>query len=647
QAVQCIIPPGVGQVSFKRRKEIALVNGDMTMGAYKEVIGPRARTQLKMVELLLKHGPLERNILLKTARASDGPLRELINKNIVKVIYKHEERTPDMEILKGYEQVHTLTPDQSAAVDRIAQALENRRGRFLIHGVTGSGKTEIYMALIKKALDMGLQSIVLVPEISLTSQILSRFKARFGSQVTVLHSRLSAGERFDQWHRIARGDVKVVLGPRSAVFAPFRSLGLIIMDEEHEASYKSSDLSPKYHTREVAMMRCKLEGGVLVLGSATPAVETYYHARQGRYTLISIKKRVNNIKMPEVSLVDMREELLSGNKTIFSRPLFHGIKDILDNGEQAMLFLNRRGFSTFVSCRACGFILKCPDCDIALTYHTDGTLKCHYCGYTRPSPRLCPECRRNYIKYFGIGTQRVEQELKKYFPRCRILRMDVDTTAAKGAHGKILKAFSQGRADILIGTQMIAKGLDFPNITLVGVISADTMLNLPDFRSSERTFQLITQVAGRAGRGDKAGRVIVQTYQPEHFSLAASMHHDYNTFYDKEILIRKQFGYPPFNEIVRILFTGEDQDMVIQAGKDVYQRIHGFGVKGHGRSQCLNLTPAPLPRIRKRHRWQIIIKTKEFSKLKQPINDIIKEIQKRYQYKGVAISVDRDPTNLL
>ena len=410
---------------------------------------------------------------------------------------------------------------------------------FLLYGVTGSGKTEIYLQSIQRVLEDGREGIVLVPEISLTPQMVNRFKGRFGDQVAVLHSGLSVGEKYDEWRKIQRKEVKVVVGARSAVFAPFENLGIIIIDEEHETSYKQED-NPRYHARDVAIERAKKHQCPVVLGSATPSLESFARAEKRVYHLLTLSKRMNDQNLPDVKIVDMREELREGNRSMFSRELFEKLQDRLMKKEQTVLFLNKRGHSSFVMCRDCGYVVQCPNCDISLTYHRyNQQMKCHYCGYESVVPTTCPECTSDHIRYFGTGTQKVEEELGKIFPEAKVIRMDVDTTSRKGSHEKLLTEFHEGQADILLGTQMIAKGFDFPNITLVGVLSADTMLHLPDFRSSEKTFQLLTQVSGRAGRHELAGEVVIQTYSPEHYSIELAGQQDFDLFYQKEMMVQK------------------------------------------------------------------------------------------------------------
>ncbi len=448
-----------------------------------------------------------------------------------------------------------LTPYQQEVLDVVLPDLKGGRGQYLLHGVTGSGKTEVFIRLVRHVLQMGKAAIILVPEIALTPQMVNWFRARFGEVAAVLHSRLSAGERFDEWRRIRRGEARVVIGARSAVFAACENLGLIVVDEEHETTYLS-DRHPRYDARDVAAWRCEHEGATLLLASATPSILSFAKARRGDYTLLEMPHRVGDRPLPEVTLVDMRKEMENGNRSVFSTLLTARLRECMQKGEQAMLLMNRRGYNSFVSCRSCGLTVKCPNCDVALTYHMsggDGRLHCHYCGHVADTPTTCPECASKYIRFFGAGTQKVEEELKKLFPDVGIVRMDIDTTSGKEGHAKLLDEFRSGRARILVGTQMIAKGLDFPRVTLVGVVAADMTLNLPDYRSRERTFQLLTQVAGRAGRGKLPGQVIIQTYKPEDEVIEVAARQDYRAFFQMEFDRRRTGLYPPFTILSRLL----------------------------------------------------------------------------------------------
>jgi len=534
-----------------------------------------------------------------------------------------------------------LNPKQKEIVGKI---LDSKKNMFLIHGVTGSGKTEIYMHLVSEMIRTNKSSIILVPEISLTPQMVERFKGRFGNEISVFHSKLSKGERFDEWLRIKEGKVKVAIGARSAIFLPFDNLGLIIIDEEHEGTYKS-DSDPKYNTKEIAEIKCRIFDCKVVLGSATPSIESYFRAEKGEIELFTLENRADGAEMPEIQLVDMREELKNDNRSIFSMKLLNSIEDRLFKKEQIILFLNRRGFSTFVSCRKCGYVFKCECCDISLTYHSHSNmLTCHYCGKKENFNKICPSCGSKYVKYFGIGTERIEEEIKKHFPLARTLRMDFDTTRKKDSYENIYNQFKQNKADILIGTQMIAKGLDFKNVTLVGVIAADLSLNLPDFRASERTFQLITQVSGRAGRGTKKGNVVVQTYSPDNYSIICASENDYTKFYKQEIEIRKLMVYPPFSDILSINMSCEDENLLIKCIQNV-----GIILKNNvdkcDKINLLGPNPCLISKIKDLYRWQIIIKgeiTMDFAKdIRKTIYDLTKDV-----YNNIRVSIDINPTSL-
>lgn len=481
-----------------------------------------------------------------------------------------KEKEPYKDELGERQDIEALTDEQRAAVLRIGLAIKgNRQENFLIHGVTGSGKTEVYMQAIAEVLAQGRTAIMLVPEIALTKQILDRFIGRFGKgNIAVLHSKLTPRERFDEWMRIRNGEAKIVIGARLGVFAPLENIGIIIMDEEHEATYKS-DMTPKYETVDIALKRLMHYNGVLVMGSATPSVVSYQRAKEGIYQLIELKKRYNENPLPKVELIDMREELKAGNKTIFSDRLYHKMVETLDKGQQIILFLNRRGYSTFISCRECGEVMKCPECGISLVYHkSENAGVCHYCGKRFSIPKTCPKCDSKYIKYFGTGTEKVEEFTKELFPDKNIERLDLDTAKNNREINRIINGFSKGKTDILIGTQLVAKGLDFKNVGLVGVVAADVSLNIPDYRSTERTFQLVTQVAGRAGRGDEEGLVIVQSYTPDNFALTTAANHDYESFFEMEIQMRGFMDYPPFTDLILVEFTSENEKLAMQTAED-------------------------------------------------------------------------------
>jgi primosomal protein N' (replication factor Y) len=534
-----------------------------------------------------------------------------------------------------------LNPEQRIAYEEISKKSADQEHQvFLLEGVTGSGKTEVYLQVIQDVLAQGQTAMMLVPEISLTPQMATRFKARFGSEVAVLHSGLSQGEKYDEWRKLERGEAHVVVGARSAIFAPLENLGVIIIDEEHETSYKQEE-TPRYHARDLAIWRGRYQQCPVVLGSATPSLESRARGQKGVYRLLKLTERANaQAKLPEVEIVDMREEMQRRLNSSFSEALEDKLRDRLAKGEQSVLLLNRRGYSSFVMCRDCGFVLPCPNCDISLTLHMDTkTMRCHYCGHEEGIPHRCPNCGKDKIRYFGTGTEKVQEELEQLIPEARVLRMDVDTTRRKGAHEKILTAFGDKEADILLGTQMIAKGLDFPNVTLVGVLNADTALNLPDFRSSERTFQLLTQVSGRAGRGEKAGEVIIQTFNPEHYTIQLAQHHDYESFFKQEMQIRHQTDYPPYYYTVKVTISHQEE---MRAAQKAFQLAEKLRQQLSPQSILLGPTPGAILRIKNRYYYQFNIKYKKEPKLKAALEDIL-QVSQKDQRQGLLIAIDNEP----
>lgn len=541
-----------------------------------------------------------------------------------------------------------------------ARAVE-RAPTFLLHGVTGSGKTEVYMQAMTEVLGNGKSVIALVPEISLTPQAASRFVGRFGERVALLHSRLSDGERYDQWHRIRNGDADIVIGPRSAVFAPVKELGMLIIDEEHSDSYKS-DIVPRYHARDVAQKRGELANCPVILGSATPSLESFHRAKNGRYRLLSLPDRVLNRKMPDVHIADMRTELKKGNRTIFSDVLRNSIEERLERQEQIILFLNRRGHSTYVFCRTCGYVERCENCSISLTFHFETKrLVCHHCGNKRPTHPSCPQCGSPAIRYFGLGTEAVEQEVRKAFPEARVKRFDADSTTRKNAHQQILETFEQQQIDILIGTQMVSKGLDFPNVTLVGVIAADTSLNLPDFRASEQTFSLLTQVAGRSGRAELEGKVIIQTYMPEHYCISAAQKHDYLGFYAQEVEARGALQYPPFSHVGTLLLRGKDEKQIEEAAHAVEAQLQTWltdqastaqadeteGNIGGSEVEILGPAPAPLSKIEGKFRWHFLLRSNSVESISQLLKHLTDEPPVAIKSNAIEFVIDIDPTSIL
>lgn len=607
-------------------------------------LSPQAVKQKAVLQFFIDRkeaGAVPAKDLIGKTGGSSASVKALIDKGLLKESEEEVYRDPYQDRMFKKTEPLPLTEEQAQAYEAIAEAIEDKRHDvFLLHGVTGSGKTEVYLQSIEKVLEAGKEAIVLVPEISLTPQMVNRFKGRFGSQVAVLHSGLSTGEKYDEWRKIHRKEVRLVVGARSAIFAPFENLGMIIIDEEHETSYKQEEM-PRYHAKDAAIQRAEYHRCPVVLGSATPTLESFARAKKGVYKLLSLKHRVNHQVMPDVSLVDMREELRSGNRSMFSKDLMAGLEETLEKGEQAVLFLNKRGYSSFVMCRDCGYVIQCPHCEISLTYHRYGQrLKCHYCGYETGMPSSCPECGSEYIRYFGTGTQRVEEELTKVLPAARVIRMDVDTTSRKGAHEKLLTSFGKGEADILLGTQMIAKGLDFENVTLVGVLSADTMLHIPDFRAAEKTFQLMTQVSGRAGRHEKPGKVIIQTYTPSHYSIQLTKTHDYETFFRQEMLHRREQAYPPYYYLALVSVSHEE----VTKAALVTEKIANY-LKQNISSEAKILGPvaSPIARIKDRYRYQCVIKYKQENQLTSLLKNIMDHYKRDIEQKQLMISIDMNP----
>ena len=541
-------------------------------------------------------------------------LKKLHQDGLITLYDAETMRTPGSSFEEVQDPGYTLTAGQQEALDEILPALAGDGGAFLLHGVTGSGKTEVFMAAVRSTLSAGKSAIILVPEIALTPQMVSWFRGRFGSVAAVIHSRLSAGERYDEWRRIRRGEARVVIGARSAVFSPVRKLGMIVIDEEHESTYLN-DRHPRYDTRDVAMSRCRREHAVLILASATPSILSFARARRGDYVLLEMPDRVNDHPLPEVEIADMREELERGNRSVLSGALQQALKECATRKEQAILLMNRRGYHSFVSCRSCGYVVKCPNCDISMTYHigqNDGMLRCHYCGSAMPMPSACPSCGGGYIKFFGAGTQKVEEEVQKLLPGVPTVRMDYDTTSGKDGHGKILEEFRSGRARILIGTQMIAKGLDFPQVTLVGVVAADLALNLPDYRSRERAFQLFTQVAGRAGRGSLPGRVIIQTYKPEDPVISFAARQDYRAFFESEFRRRRNGLYPPFTKLARILVESPQEaiaDRIVREMDTAARELLEDHPEWRRKILTMINDPPSVQFLRGKHRRQVLMKT--------------------------------------
>ncbi len=613
----------------------------------KETINARAHRQRQLIDILINL-PEDETIDLTTLRNKHEVSSAVVNRGENEGWCVIEEEVVYRDPYKDsmIEQTENLVfnNEQKAAYKQIIKPIEkNEHEVFLLQGVTGSGKTEVYMQTIAEVLKKGKSALVLVPEISLTPQMVHRFKGRFGELVAVLHSGLSDGEKYDEWRKIENKEAKVVVGARSSVFAPLDNIGLIVIDEEHESSYKQSE-SPRYHARDVAIRRAQTHDCPVILGSATPSLESRARASKDVYTLLELKERVNERPLPEVEVIDMREEMKKGNASIFSAPLEANLRDRLAKGEQSVLMLNRRGYSSFFMCRDCGFVLDCPNCDISQTLHTHTqSMKCHYCGHQEAIPSACPSCQSDKIRYVGTGTQKVEEELKELLPEAKVIRMDVDTTSRKGAHERLLDRFGNGEADILLGTQMIAKGLDFPNVTFVGVLNADTSLGLPDFRAAERTFQLLTQVSGRAGRGAIEGNVIVQSHNPDHYAIQYAKEHDYDRFYDREMKYRQLSDYSPYYFLTSIRVSHKNE---VIAAKRIQQLAEFVRPCLTEQAIILGPTPALITRTHNKYHYQLMIKYKSEPRLNECLHALLKGTQKE-QAKGLTIRIDPEPTQFL
>lgn len=620
-------------------------------------LSANSRRQREVLEYLLEHSdPVPLSRLIARLKLSSATVKALADKGWIELREEEVYRDPYADRNFAATEPLPLTEEQEKAKHAIVSALSDQRHQtFLLFGVTGSGKTEVYLQTIERCLRMDREAIVLVPEISLTPQMVERFKGRFGDLVAVLHSRLSQGERYDEWRKIAEKRVKVAIGARSAIFAPFVSIGLIIIDEEHESSYKQEE-SPKYHARDVALARGRSHNAVVVLGSATPSLESYFLAGAGEFEFLTMMSRVEGRPLPAVHIVDLRLELKEGNRSMFSRALRQAVQQRLEKEEQSIVLLNRRGHSTFVMCRSCGFTAQCPHCDITLTYHLHSRmLRCHYCGYAERESAVCPSCGSEHIRYFGTGTQRVEEELVKLFPGIRVIRMDMDTTSEKGAHEKLLNRFKNRQADVLLGTQMVAKGLDFPAVTLVGVIAADTVLHLPDFRAAEKTFQLLTQVAGRAGRHHLPGEVYIQTYAPEHYSVVCASRHDYRGFVQTEMHTRKDRGYPPYCRLILLTLSHEQLPVLVNAGEELAAKLKQLrdrrGLSADAKSSVfmdvLGPVASPIPRLKDRYRFQCMVKYRGEAEVCEMTAQAVSEVEQLSKYENLQISVDVNPYLLM
>ena len=647
-ALKTVIP-ATKKMDKKVRKFVSLrMNLREATEYYHECVAKKqkARERIMAEILATPEDKIPYELITNKLHVTAATLKSLADKGILRIEEEEYYRKPVAGDSSRYGE-KVLSSEQQGIVDCVISDMDQgKRDTYLIHGITGSGKTEVYIALIDEVVKRGKQAIVLIPEIALTYQTLMRFYRHFGDRVSVMNSSLSPGEKFDQMERARTGDIDIIIGPRSALFTPFPNTGIIIIDEEHESSYKSESM-PKYQAREAAIELAKLvpEGASVVLGSATPSLESYYRAKNGQYHLFELKRRLTGGTLPEVEIADLREELRTGNRSIFSRRLQELMEDRLSKGEQAMLFINRRGLAGFVSCRSCGHVFKCLHCDVSLSEHRGGRLVCHYCGYEEPMRKICPKCGSKYVSSFRAGTQQIEDEVKKFWPQARVLRMDADTTRTKGSYDKILSAFASKEADVLVGTQMIVKGHDFPDVTLVGILAADMSLYASDYRASERTFQLITQAAGRAGRGEKEGNVVIQTYDPEHYAIVAASKQDYEGFYEEEIAYRDLLRYPPIAHMMSVQIMSSDEDKGMQFATRLRAIMEQQGQKG---VVFIGPAAAAISKINDVYRMAVYVKMDDYQGLiayKDMLEKYIRGLEDIGQMKGISVQFDFDPVN--
>lgn len=652
--IKLMLPPGTGTNVIENRikektarfiklaKDKDSVEFDIENGIVK------SDKQIRALRMLLQISEIPSKEFEEIVDVSSAVLKTLEKNGYVSFYEAAVERNPFLHKVVSKSNNLVLTEEQEKAYTAVSDAIDDMmNSEFLLYGVTGSGKTEVYLQLIEKVLSLGKTSIMLVPEISLTPQTVDRFISRFGQEkIAVLHSKLSVGERYDQWYKIKKGEAKIVIGARSAMFAPVTDLGLIIIDEEHDDSYKSES-TPRYNVKEVARYLAKEYSVPIVLGSATPDMDTFYKAKNGDIELLELTKRANNASLPDIKIIDMRQELANGNRTSISMDLYEKIKENLLNKKQTILFLNRRGYSTFIMCRDCGYVAKCKNCNIALTYHSKvNKLRCHYCGYETVPFTTCPECNGKSIKYSGSGTQKLEEEINNMFPNASTIRMDIDTVGKKNSHEDIINKFKNDNIDILIGTQMIVKGHHFPNVTLVGVIFADGSLNIDDYRANERTFQILTQVAGRAGREREKGKVVIQTYNPDSLAIDYAKKQDFDLFYNTEIKIRKQLKYPPFCDIILIGFNSENENNVIKSAKFMFKQIKEKIIDEKLPIILYKPIPAPVDKIKNKIRWRLLIKCKLDDKIINALAEC-NELFRKQNLKDVKTIIDINPTNMM
>lgn len=649
QALKTVLPARRTVKKVEHKKVRLAVTREEGISLLGECRRKKQKARARLLEELLREQELPYELVTGKLMVSPSVIRALEEQGTVQVEVAQAFRNPVKQQARD-EEAKSLSSEQQEAVDRVMADYDSGNpGTYLLQGITGSGKTEVYIRLAQETVRRGRQVIVLIPEIALTYQTLMRFYRRFGDRVSVLNSTLSAGERYDQCERARCGEIDVIIGPRSALFVPFPQVGLILMDEEHEASYKSES-TPKYHARETAVYLASLHGASVVLGSATPSMEAAYRARAGIYRQLFLTKRLTGGSLPRVYTVDLREELRRGNRSIFSGKLQQLLEQRLEKGQQSMLFINRRGYAGFVSCRACGQVMKCPHCDVSLSEHRGGRLICHYCGYETPGVRRCPSCGSPYISGFRAGTQQIEERLKERFPAMRILRMDADTTRTKDSHEQILAAFAAGEADVLVGTQMIVKGHDFPNVTLVGVLAADLSLSVGDYRAGERTFQLLTQAAGRAGRGSEPGEVVIQTYQPEHYAVTYAAAQDYQGFYQEEILYREMMGYPPVAHMLAVQIYAASEEQGGALARQLASQAGAFVDESQPcgkRMMIVGPAPAGIGKVNDIYRFVFYVKDQSYDRLIAVKDGLEAWMGERQMPRQMSLQFDFDPMNTL
>ena len=648
QALRTVLPAKKSVKKLEHKRIERLMNREEIISLLGESERKKQTAKVRLLRELVEQDTIPYEWVTGKLGVAMATVRSLEKAGALRLVSQESYRNP-VKLSATQDYRKHLSEGQLHIVEEVIRDYDHgQKGTYLIHGITGSGKTEVYIQLIEEMVSRGRQAIVLIPEIALTYQTLLRFYKRFGERVSVMNSTLSPGEKYDQCERAKKGEIDVIIGPRSALFTPFPNIGLIVIDEEHESSYKSEG-TPKYHARETAMEVARLHGASVVLGSATPSMEAYFRASEGEYRLFKLSERLTGESLPQVYTVDLREELKSGNRSIFSRKLQELLADRLQKGEQSMLFLNRRGYAGFISCRSCGHVMKCPHCEVSLSEHKGGVLMCHYCGYQEPMPRLCPKCNSKYIMGFRAGTQQIEDKLKELFPGVRTLRMDADTTKSKDSYENILTAFANEEADVLIGTQMIVKGHDFPKVTLVGVLAADLSLSVGDYRAGERTFQLLTQAVGRAGRGQLPGEAVIQTYQPEHYSIVYAEKQDYESFYKEEILYRELGGYPPASHMLAVQIYAREEE----SGKCLAERLSSM-VKSmvdiyepaYKQPKIIGPSTAAIGKINDIFRFVFYVKHKEYETLID-IKDALEEKLQQWQLKNESVQFDFDPVNTL